>query len=263
MTEWLSENTHSDNSIGFVSRGGRKPETTGIWMWSEIFTHDFENGDKVAIILLDTQGIFDNRSSKKECTSIFAISMMLASVQCFNVMQNVQEVDLEHLELFTEYGRHAMQQTKIKPFQKLLFVVRDWQCADEIPIGYSSQYVDEILNENEDQTSDMHELRNQIKSSFNQIDAFLMPHPGQQVANGSYMDGNLNCITSEFIDALKLLVPSIFAPENLTIKKIGERRVRAGDLATYLEEYVKIFNSDTLPDPKSVLLVRLHKLASS
>lgn len=255
MTEWLSEDANGGSSIGFVSRGGRKPETTGIWMWSEIFTHDFENGDRVAIILLDTQGIFDNRSSKKECTSIFAISMMVSSVQCFNVTQNIEEVDLEHLELFTEYGRHAMQHTKTRPFQKLLFLVRDWQCADEIPIGHSAQYVDEVLNEDEDQTTDMHELRNQIKSSFDQIGAFLMPHPGQQVANGSCMDGNLNSISSEFIEALKVLVPSIFAPENLILKKIGDRRVQAGDLATYLEEYVKIFNSDTLPDPKSVLLV--------
>lgn len=258
----MGENANSGEPFGFVSRGGRKPETTGIWMWSEIFTHDFDNGDKVAIILLDTQGIFDNRSSKKDCTSIFAISMMLASVQCYNVMQNVEEVDLEHLELFTEYGRHALQQTKMKPFQKLLFIVRDWQCADEIPIGHSVQYVDEVLNENDDQTSEMHQLRNQIKSSFDQIDAFLMPHPGQKVANGSCIDGNLHYIAPEFIEAIKMLVPSIFAPENLVVKKIGDRRVRTGDLATYLDEYIKIFNSETLPDPKSVLMVCFIQILS-
>lgn len=39
---------------GFKWRGGKNPETNGIWMWSEIFTHDYENGDKIAIILLDT-----------------------------------------------------------------------------------------------------------------------------------------------------------------------------------------------------------------
>lgn len=98
--DWIGE---SDLNR-FKSRAGQKPETTGIWMWSDIFTYDHQNGNKFAIILLDTQGIFDNQSSVKDCTTIFALSMMLASVQCYNLMQNIQEDDLEHLLLFTEYG---------------------------------------------------------------------------------------------------------------------------------------------------------------
>lgn len=89
---------------GFESRGGQKPVTTGIWMWSDIFTHNFEHGDKVAIILLDTQGIFDNESTMKDCVTIFAISIMLSWVQLFNVMQDIQENYLQNLELFAQYG---------------------------------------------------------------------------------------------------------------------------------------------------------------
>ncbi|XP_055296599.1 atlastin-like [Sitodiplosis mosellana] len=122
VNDWLTE---LNVERGFKSRGGQQPETTGIWMWSDVFTHD-HNGKELAIILLDTQGIFDNRSSVKDCITIFALSMMLASVQCYNLMQNVQEDDLQHLELFSEYGKLVLGQSNEKPFQKLLFIVRDW-----------------------------------------------------------------------------------------------------------------------------------------
>lgn len=153
-------------------------------MWSEIFTHDFDNGDKVAIILLDTQGIFDDESTTKDYTATFAISTMLASVQCYNVMQNVQEDDLQHLELFTEYARLAMQQTDAKPFQNLLFIVRDWPYAEQHSFGNGQKFIDKKLTPNDKQAIEMRELRNRIRQSFEKIDAFLMPYPGNDVAEG-------------------------------------------------------------------------------
>ena len=39
----------------------------------------------------------------------------------------LQEDDLQHLHYFTEYGRLAMEDSGEVPFQKLQFVVRDWQ----------------------------------------------------------------------------------------------------------------------------------------
>lgn len=81
VSDWIGEN-NSTELRGFVWRGGRRPVTTGILMWSDIFTHDYENGDKVAIVLLDTQGTFDSQSSLLDSTTIFALSTLLSSVQC-------------------------------------------------------------------------------------------------------------------------------------------------------------------------------------
>lgn len=126
---------------GFSSKGGKDHHTTGIWMWSEIFTHEFKDGKKVAIVLLDTQGIFDYESDMKECISVFAMSMLLSSVQCYNVMRQVQENDLTNLELFTEYAKFAMKDTNEKPFQNLLFIVRDWPSPYDREFGFSEEYV--------------------------------------------------------------------------------------------------------------------------
>lgn len=225
-------------------------------MWSEVFTHDFDNGEKVAIILLDTQGIFDDESSTKDCTATFAISMMLSSMQCYNVMQNVQEDDLQHLELFTEYGRLAMQQTDEKPFQNLMFIVRDWPYAEQYSFGNGQNFIEKKLIGSNKQTDEMRELRGRLRQSFGKINAFLMPHPGFTVAEGKFTGDDLQQIDSRFIEYVQELVPSIFAPESLIIKQINGQKLRARDLIAYLQAYVDVFNSDSLPEPKSVLMVR-------
>lgn len=256
ISDWIGETGVGSNELnGFKWRGGQKPQTAGIWMWSEVFTYDFDNGDRVAILLLDTQGIFDHESSTADCTTTFAISMMLSSVQCYNVMQNVQEDNLQNLDYFTQYGRLARGQSNEKPFQKLLFLVRDWPYADEIDYGYAPKYVERIMTSSNKQSSEMHELRDRIKSSFEKIEAFLMPYPGAAVAEGKNTNGDLRQIDPRFVRSVKEIVPSLFAPENLVVKEINGQKIRAHDFLMYLTEYAKIFNQRTLPEPKTALLV--------
>ncbi|MGH0128670.1 UNVERIFIED_CONTAM: hypothetical protein FKN15_064872 [Acipenser sinensis] len=73
--------------------------------------------NKVAVLLIDTQGAFDSQSTIKDCATVFALSTMTSSVQVYNLSQNIQEDDLQHLQLFTEYGRLAMEEIYKKPFQ--------------------------------------------------------------------------------------------------------------------------------------------------
>ena len=70
---------------------------------------------------MDTQGAFDSKSTVKDCATVFALSTLLSSVQVFNITLNIQEDDLQHLQLFTEYGRLAMEDNGAKPFQVGLY----------------------------------------------------------------------------------------------------------------------------------------------
>lgn len=256
ITDWIGEHSNVTELTGFKWRGGRKPETTGIWLWPQVFTHDFENGEKVAIILFDTQGVFDSQSSLKDCTATFALSTLLSSVLCFNVMLNIQEDDLNHLRIFTDYARLIQDQSNAKPFQNLLFIVRDWPYAEEIGYGWNGQKViDELLSENDQQTIEMRQLRKGIQANFDEISAFLMPHPGFAVSRSKNFTGNLQQVDREFLNSIKEFVPAILAPNNLVIKHINGRKMRARDLIKYLETYVNIFNGNTLPDPEMVFTV--------
>lgn len=255
MSDWIGENRNDNELNGFNWRGGQNPETIGLWIWPEIFTHKPNKDEKVAIIIMDSQGIFDNRSSMRDCIATFAITQLISSVQCFNIMQQIQEDDLQHLDLFTEYGRLVLEQTDEKPFQELLFIIRDWAYPYETEYGYNQQYIDKILTETSKQTPEMHEMRERIRSSFEKINAFLMPHPGKVVAQGQEFKGNLQEIDSDFVTYVKELVPSLFGPRNLVVKKINGQKLRPHDLIAYLQAYVEIFNGEELPEPQTVLMV--------
>ncbi|KAL1446033.1 hypothetical protein MTO96_028940, partial [Rhipicephalus appendiculatus] len=64
---------------------------------------------EVAVLFMDTQGLFDNNSTTAENAAIFALSVMTSSVQIYNISQNIQEDHLQHLEFFTQYGQLAQK----------------------------------------------------------------------------------------------------------------------------------------------------------
>jgi len=54
---------------------------------------------QASVLLMDTQGAFDSMSTVKDCATVFALSTLLSSVQVYNLMSNVQEDDLQHLQV--------------------------------------------------------------------------------------------------------------------------------------------------------------------
>lgn len=48
---------------------------------------------------MDTQGTFDSESTVKDNATVFAFSTMLSSVQIYNLSQNIEEDDLQHLQV--------------------------------------------------------------------------------------------------------------------------------------------------------------------
>ena len=86
--------------------------TTGIWLWSRPFILPLPgspSGERVAVFLMDTQGMFDSETTQMLTTSIFGLSTLISSYQVYNLVKQVQEDQLQHLVLFTEYGRRVLE----------------------------------------------------------------------------------------------------------------------------------------------------------
>ncbi|KAL4238639.1 putative RING-H2 finger protein [Mactra antiquata] len=486
--DWLGDD--ESPLEGFSWRGGSERETTGILLWSEPFCFTLPNGEEVAVLLMDTQGAFDSESTVRDCATVFALSTMISSVQVYNLSQNIQEDDLQHLQLFTEYGRLALEanDNESKPFQVLEFLVRDWsypydaaygeaggsqmlekrlkvlgqheqksvkiQFSQDIALeetqeaetrmeiihpnlgvallpdsspnfralvqsctandndwsddggaenechkheglishksSWRSTYKQESLvsdilnitynahdaagdvralskllqhavstltmkdfsvfffspkavfynnlnsrekaknisslkvavssgickmataeniagsglnldqlkkiyvgdpwedgllntftmknslgqprvtntkrilesvipkladyfNNRNKQHPELQQIRKHIKSCFSKIGCFLMPHPGLRVATNPHFDGRLKDIETDFKEQLKVLVPQLLAPENLIVKEINGCRITCRDLVEYFKAYIRIYQGEELPEPKSML----------
>jgi atlastin len=250
---WLGH--ENDRLDGFSWKGGSNGITMGIHMWSDIFTHDYDDGKKIAIILLDTQGTFDSRSTMRDCSTIFALSTLVSSVQIFNLSQNIQEDDLQHLQLFAEYGRLVAEASGgEKPFQKLVFLIRDWMWSQEHEYGEfgGQELINQRLSLYEGQSREHESLREHIDSCFQQIKCFLMPFPGMKVATNQDCQLKLSDLKPEFKHNLQVLVPLLLAPENLVSKKINRFPIKVHEFVEYFKRFFGLLNGSTMPRPMTI-----------
>lgn len=252
IENWLGDPNEPVN--GFKWRGGCERHTVGIKAWDEVFLVQTSSGQEIAVLLLDTQGMHDDRSTMSEIGNIFALSTMASSVQIYNVWTNIQENDLQSLEYFAEYGRLAQAQVQGKPFQKLQFLVRDWYHESDAPYGAEGgrMLLNKRLQASEDQPGELKQRRENIYSCFKELACFLMPHPGLKVAKEKASDVRLRDIEGAFRSQLLWLVPSLLSPDNLIVKEINNEKITCQQLSFYIKSYVNIFNGCELPRPVSV-----------
>ncbi|XP_037531165.1 atlastin-3 [Nematolebias whitei] len=251
---WLGKD--DEELTGFSWRGGSEPETTGIQLWSEVFSVQKSDGTEVAVVLMDTQGAFDDQSTVKDCATIFALSTMTSSVQIYNISQNVQEDDLQQLQLFTEYGRLAMDEIFQKPFQSLMFLVRDWSFPYEYSYGFKggNAFLEKRLQVKEAQHQELQTVREHIRSCFTKISCFLLPHPGLKVATSPFFKGQLHDVAPEFKEQLEILIPKLLHPNYLAEKEINGNKVTCRGLLEFFKAYIKIYQGEDLPEPKTMLM---------
>lgn len=114
--------------VGFSWKAGIERNTTGIVVWNDIFLYtDTKTGKEIGILIMDTQGLFDNDTTQLNNSRIFALTTLLSSIQVLNLFNRVQEDELQYLQFATEYARYAVNDSSdSKPFQKLIFLIRDW-----------------------------------------------------------------------------------------------------------------------------------------
>ncbi|CAJ0560201.1 unnamed protein product, partial [Mesorhabditis spiculigera] len=238
---------------GFSWRGGSERETNGILIWERPFIVKDLHGEEVAVLLMDTQGAFDSQSTVKDCATIFALSTMISSVQIYNLTQNIQEDDLQHLQLFTE---HVPIHEPSVFLQSLIFLVRDWSFPYEAEFGFNGgqRTLEKRLQVSDKQHPELQQLRTHIRACFDDIQCFLMPHPGLKVATNPNFDGKLTDIEPEFQHSLHALIPRILDGANLVLKDINGGKVTCRELVEYFKAYMKIFQGQELPEPKSMLI---------
>nr|XP_039255113.1 uncharacterized protein LOC120331979 isoform X3 [Styela clava]XP_039255114.1 uncharacterized protein LOC120331979 isoform X3 [Styela clava] len=187
---WIGDNDKCADD-GIEWRKVTKAHTRGIVIWNEIFTIE-RNGEEISILLLDTQGLFDNTMSKEANMKIFTFTVLMTSHLMLNIKSQIDERELESLEFFTEYAKSASVEPGSEcPFQNLLFLIRDWQNSFEYGYGEKGgqEYLKVKLEENVPIAA-LNSVRQNLKSTFQDLKCFLMPSPGSCVLNSEFNGRN-------------------------------------------------------------------------
>lgn len=239
---------------------------TGIWMWPEVFTHNFESGENVTIILLEVRG---NRNDLTDFKSLYTLSMMSSSVQCYATMDNIEETDFYHLELLDKL---VFDDPKKIPLQRFLFIVRNW--IDRFDIGYGLQgqnIFNDVVDASINKSSGIQALQNHLNAKFADVNVFFMPYPNgnkritnltqENMSTNSIqgtLDDDAQSIDTRFREFAKELVSSLFAPRNLKMKLFTGQKVRARDFVEFLHIFATTFDGGNSLEEKRVQKVGLY-----
>uniref|UniRef100_A0A224YK08 Atlastin 2 n=1 Tax=Rhipicephalus zambeziensis TaxID=60191 RepID=A0A224YK08_9ACAR len=248
-SNWMGEKKTPLTGFSWSTRSER--ETKGINVWDEVFLVPTCTGDELAVLLMDTQGAFDKESSSDETANIFALSILTSSLQIYNILHNLQMDHLQHLQLVAEYGKFAQKSTTGSQFQKLVFLIRDWQFSD-LPHGAMGghQCLQKFMSTKPNQHQENKELLQSVFSCFSSTDCFLMPQLGTPPEG---FDGSLSQLGDTFKQKLGELVPWLVASENLEAKKIAGTKITCEQLMNYFTVYVDVFKDGRRPRVATLL----------
>ena len=257
--DWLG--SPNEPLTGFSWKAGAERHTSGIVMWSDVFLYE-ASGEKYAIVFVDTQGLFDDKTSPADNSRIFALGTLLSSTQIFNLNDVIQENQLQYLQIATEYAKFAGNQdtdSTHKPFQKLIFLLRDWVNKVQYPYGLAGgeTYLKSVLEPTAGNKL-LKPMREYISNTFDEISCFLMPHPGLQVATKKFTGASAD-LPEEFKKQLSDFVSWMLKPENLKAKRVLNKEITASEFAEYTKEYLKTFQSSALPATENIYKITVQQ----
>jgi len=215
VTEGDSERLKSEENNGFIWRHGRERCTTGIWIWSEPFTFTNAQGQRVGVLLMDTQGAWDSRMTAAQSGSIFGISALLSSKLIYNMPMHITEAHFDNLDYITTFTQSVcsdINKPGTKPFGHLQCLVRDWPNYDEdfTMEACCKQMAEDLSSHLEDSSSPEKSAR--LKDVFKSIKCFGLCDPGPKVKQSKF-DGSLSAIDKDWFTLLDEFMRQFFTED--------------------------------------------------
>lgn len=215
----ISEGSKTDGKEGgFAWRPGKDKCTQGIWLWSKPFVFTDQAGKKIGVLLMDTQGAWDDTMTKAQSATIFGLTALLSSKLVYNIQNRIEEDKLENLDYITTFAQTVCSELpgNDAPFGHLEILVRDWANFEDgfslqECLGQMREHQDDHLNP-EKVPEDARPRVERLASTFRSINSFGLPHPGLKVTKPAYA-GELSHIDGDFIHLLDVFVSSFFGGE--------------------------------------------------
>ncbi|KAI6195866.1 Atlastin [Aphelenchoides besseyi] len=251
--EWLEAGSPTDVDWinipcdGFKSRFGTKRETTGIDIWPKLYTVKASNGSNLKILLVDTQGLFDNQTDMQSCGAIFGIAALLSSVMIYNIKECIGGVDVTNLASLVDFANEVASREGRRPLQKLMFLVRDFPFVNaDRGFEAGNDYLIEVreeANENAEATAAWNLLD---RASEEVVGCCLSPPDGSGIP-----DGNVAEMGDKFGRELRSFIEQLISDL--------EANMTCAQFVTDLESMPEVFTDGSLPEVDDVYQARVTK----
>lgn len=290
-TKWYQEITSIGND-GFDWKAGSDRNTTGIWMWNQpfliknkvillidtqgMFDHETTMSLTTNIFgfstLLSSYTIYNvDKRIQEDNLQQLALFSEYARLMTTTIPSSEEEEDADNDGINTSTGTDDDtfnlakntanpsstndKKSVTKPFQKIEFLVRDWQHFeddmenddDDETFNYDvvadsmMKYLNKVLAERD--AKDLQDTREQILSCFDTISCFGLCHPGLAVTKKKYT-GTIQDMDPIFVQLIVQYCERIFDVNNLPPSKTIHGRIITPDqLCVYIQAYAKIFTS--------------------
>lgn len=80
------------------------PCTKGLWLWSELLESEYQ-GEKLSILLIDSEGIGAFDEDENHDTKIFLLALLLSSYFIYNSMGTIDENAINNLSLIVNFSQ--------------------------------------------------------------------------------------------------------------------------------------------------------------
>lgn len=233
-----------DLEHSFYFKAGQESVTTGINMWSHPFIiSKGMNGEKMAVLLMDSQGTFNDDDWEITDFCVFALATIISSNLVINMMGNIDENALTKFNRFFEFGRKLMDDQELKTdFGQLTFLIRDYKDLEgQSPIKYLGWHGgQEILRRFlSTKTSAQEEVnRNVLLQLYPNLSCCLLPYPGDNVTAENFT-GRLEDMTPEFRKHLENFIKVQVGQMEARKSFVLGGKLHALDLLAYFGQFVR------------------------
>lgn len=214
---------------GFHYRSGMDKCTEGVWLWSQPFVFRDRDDRSIAVLLMDTQGAWDDSMTKSQSSTIFGLTSLLASKLIYNIQNLIEEDKLDNLDYFTTFAQTVCSSDDMEgidaSFGHLQILIRDWANYED---GYT----------------------------MGECKAQMMKHQGQHLSEESAVDEESKAKCARLHKVFRTIKTFGLCHPGLKVarpKYAGELAVVEDDFFTLLDEFVRGFFSEDFPQPSAPL----------
>ena len=192
---------------------GMKGNTQGIVLLSHPYVITKSDGEKMCLLIMDTQGLSANGDNKFN-SSVFGLSCLLSSYVIYSQKGNINTDQLKQLLSLCAFAKGDGQ-----PFQHMDLLMRDYENyakRDDVAKG---------IEMSEERLKSMLEggiegpIAKGITECFSEFDVFCFPTPGEEVMDSEY-DGAIGDIKPRFMRFLSYYIDRII--QSIQPRRLGD-----------------------------------------